>query len=152
LLNRRYLGLVFAVGMGWQLVFIGWIAMNDFPYFVRTFVNLANLIAGVVPYLFLIAMCLTSFRRYARHLSARNWRLLHKSGMYVLWLTITITYVLYLLYGVRGPNEFRSFFAVLFLSAWMLRIAAWVQKRRRRRSRDNQSLVKARYPATTTES
>ncbi len=149
LANRRYLGLVFAVGMGWQLVFIGWIAIHDFPYFVRTFVNLPNLIAGVIPYLFLIAMTLTSFRRYARHLSTRNWRVLHKSGIYILWLTILSTNFLYVLYGVKGPNTFRSLFAALFLSAWVLRIAAWAQKRRVRCRQAAQFLETVRNPATT---
>lgn len=127
--NRRYFGLAFAVGMGWQLVFIGWLALTQTAYAVRNLINWVTFLTGVVPYLFLFAMVLTSFHRFGRHLTVRTWRNVHKSGIYVLWFVITGTYLLYVISGVPGPNAFRSALLSLLLSAWVLRILAWRRKR-----------------------
>jgi DMSO/TMAO reductase YedYZ heme-binding membrane subunit len=121
LANRRYIGLAFASGMAWHLSFVA--------YTIWTFGNPLNAKAtalDVIGFVFLLLLTLTSFRSFARHLSRVNWRRLHKTGVYVIWLVATAIYF----HGVReGWGVFyRVAFAVL-LAAWVLRAAAWAKKR-----------------------
>jgi sulfoxide reductase heme-binding subunit YedZ len=148
--NRRYFGLAFAFGMAWQLVFIGWLAVTHFAYFVPRAVNLNTFIGGVIPYLLLLVMTLTSFRRFGRYFSVRNWRRVHKTGMYVFWFGITSSYAtLYVAPAASGLNVFRCVVLSLFLWAWVLRIAAWARRQLLRRSRTNQSLATNRPTKAT---
>ena len=43
-------------------------------------------------FIFLLLLTLTSFRSVARRLSRANWRRLHKTGVYVIWLVATAIY------------------------------------------------------------
>ena len=67
-------------------------------------------------------MTLTSFRRFSRQLSSANWRRLHKTGIYTLWLLPTYFFL----------DDFvetgRPYYFVLFgvlLAAASLRVIAW---------------------------
>jgi hypothetical protein len=132
MVNRRYFGLAFAVGMGWQLVFILWLTTSHFTYFLQTEVYWGALFTGYVPYLFLLAMTLTSFRRFGRHLSGANWRRLHKTGMYLFWFVITSGYVEIALSG--SGDVFGCLVLSLFLWAWLLRMVSFARRRHLRRS------------------
>jgi DMSO/TMAO reductase YedYZ heme-binding membrane subunit len=84
LANRRYIGLAFAAGMTWHFTFVG--------YFFWAFGNrLAprDLGLDVIGLLFLIAMTITSFSRFRKKLTPRNWRRLHTAGIYTLWFLPT---------------------------------------------------------------
>lgn len=121
LTNRRYIGLAFAFGMAWHLGFVA--------YTLWTFGNPLNARAttlDVTGFIFLLLLTLTSFRLFARHLTPLNWRRLHKTGVYVIWLVATAIYF----HSVReGGDAFhRVAFAVL-LAAWALRTAAWAKER-----------------------
>jgi DMSO/TMAO reductase YedYZ heme-binding membrane subunit len=121
LANRRYIGLAFAFGMAWHFSFVA--------YTIWTFGNPLNAKAtalDVIGFVFLLLLTLTSFRSFARHLSRVNWRRLHKTGVYVIWLVATATYF----YSVRDGGDLfhRVVFAVL-LAAWGLRAAAWGKRR-----------------------
>ena len=121
LANRRYIGLAFAFGMAWHFSFVA--------YTIWTFGNPLNVKAtalDAIGLVFLLLLTLTSFRSFARHLSRVNWRRLHKTGVYVIWLVATAIYF----HSVReGWGLFyRVVFAVL-LAAWVLRAAAWAKKR-----------------------
>ncbi|MCP4966526.1 MAG: hypothetical protein GY926_15010, partial [bacterium] len=83
--NRKILGLCFAAAMGWQLLFIVWLVTVYSDYYVAEVSVLRDVIEGVVRYLFLIAMTLTSFRLGRKLLKPKRWKLLHKSGIYFLW-------------------------------------------------------------------
>ena len=82
--NRKYFGLCFAVGMAWQALFIIWMVVVFTDYYVNEVYVPRDAIEGVVGYLFLIAMVLTTFRFGRKRISRKNWRTLHKSGIYFL--------------------------------------------------------------------
>ena len=124
LANRRYIGLAFAFAMAWHFSFVA--------YTIGSFGNPLNAKAtalDVIGFVFLLLLTLTSFRSGARRLSRANWRRLHKTGVYVIWLVAITIYF----HSVRNGGDLfhRVAFAVL-LAAWMLRIAAWARKRIRR--------------------
>ena len=119
LANRRYIGLAFAFSMAWHFSFVA--------YTIWTFGNPLNAKAtalDAIGFLFLLLLTLTSFRSFARHLSPVNWRRLHKTGVYVIWLVATAIYF----HSLRdGDLLHRVVFAVL-LAAWALRAVAWAKK------------------------
>ena len=104
--NRSYIGLCFAAAMAWQLLFILWMVMGYWGYYAREVYVLEDVVVQVPGYLFLFAMTLTSFPRWRSKLSARQWRMLHKSGIYFLWATVWTTYW-YELYLLRRPPVYR---------------------------------------------
>jgi methionine sulfoxide reductase heme-binding subunit len=119
LANRRYIGLAFAFAMAWHFSFVA--------YRIWTFGNPLNAKAtalDVIGLISLLLLTLTSFRSVARHLSRPNWRRLHKTGVYVIWLVATAIY-----FHSLGDGDLlhRVVFAVL-LVAWALRSAAWAKK------------------------
>jgi sulfoxide reductase heme-binding subunit YedZ len=120
LANRRYIGLAFAFGMAWHFSFVA--------YTIWTFGNPLNAKAtamDVIGFVFLLLLTLTSFRSFARHLTRVNWRRLHKTGVYVIWLVATAIYF----HSVRHEGDLlhRVIFVAL-LAAWVLRGAAWAKK------------------------
>src|ERR1700733_14682971 len=119
LANRRYIGLAFAFSMAWHFSFVA--------YTIWTFGNPLNAKAtalDAIGFLFLLLLTLTSFRSFARHLSPVNWRRLHKTGVYVIWLVATAIYF----HSLRdGDLLHRVVFAVL-LAAWALPAVAWAKK------------------------
>lgn len=125
LANRRYFGLAFAWGMGWHLAFVG--------YSIVSFGNPLNrtaLTLDLIGFTFLLALTLTSFNWSARLLGATNWRRLHKTGVYVIWLLAT-----YIFFGfARGDRDlFHIGMLMVLLGAWGLRVVAggmkWLARR-----------------------
>ena len=119
LANRRYFGLAFAFGMAWHLGFVAysiWSFGN--PLSAR---SLAFDVAGLV---FLMLMTLTSFRWGARHLSPANWRRLHKTGVYVIWLLATELYF----HRLTTDRSHAAVFGAL-IAAGGLRFAAAARQR-----------------------
>ena len=121
LANRRYIGLAFAFAMALHFGFV--------TYFIWTFGNPLNFRAtmmDVVGFIFLLMMTLTSFRWGARYVSRANWRRLHKTGVYAIWLVAILIYF----HGVRvGAGLMYDVFLGVLLVTWMLRIAAWARQR-----------------------
>ena len=130
LANRRYIGLAFAFAMALHFGFVA--------YFIGSFGNPLNLRAtlmDVVGFIFLLMMTLTSFRWGASYLSRANWRRLHKTGVYAIWLVAILIYF----HAVRvGAGPMYRFFLGVLLVAWMLRVAAWARLRLSRRQRESQ--------------
>lgn len=122
LANRRYFGLAFAFGMAWHFTFVG--------YSVIRFGNRlgpSDLTLDSIGLCLLLAMTLTSFRRFSRRVTLVNWRRLHKAGVYTIWFLVTYFY----LDDFRSNgNRFYLGVAGLFLAAWVLRMIAWIRKRR----------------------
>ena len=124
--NRRYVGLAFALAMAWHFIFVG--------YAILSFGNPLNARAtalDVTGLTFLLLMTLTSFTWSARRLGPENWRLLHKTGIYVIWFVATYVYL-----GTVRRGGDRLHYAILgvLLLAWLLRIAAWLKPRIRHRA------------------
>jgi hypothetical protein len=96
--NRRYLGLAYAAGMGWQAIFILWLVTLHFGYYLEV-ANLPYDLAEEAPgYVLLGAMVWTSFAPGRRRLSANQWKWLHKIGIYYLWGETWATYWFYSYY------------------------------------------------------
>lgn len=127
LTNRRYFGLTFAFGMAWHFAFVGY-SLASFGNRLNGFVTTLDVIGLVC----LAALTVTSFRPVARRLSARNWRRLHKTGVYVIWLLATFIYA----EAVRsGPGVFDVTAMSILLAAWGLRFSSWIQRQRNGRPR-----------------
>ena len=125
LANRRYVGLAFAFGMAWHLVFVGYSFSTSGVHLNRTIITL-----DLVGLAFLLALTMTSFRWAARHLSVRVWRRLHKTGVYVIWLLATYIYA----ESVRwGPDAVNVTALTILLAAWGVRVASMQASRQHRR-------------------
>jgi len=121
LANRRYFGLTFAAGMAWHFGFVGYVIWSfGNPLTLRSTVS--DLIGAV----FLLLLTVTSSQRAVRLLGAANWRRLHKTGVYVIWLLTTNIY-----YYNSGSDRFHQAVLVALIGAWLLRVAAWAKQRLR---------------------
>lgn len=135
LANRRYIGLAFAFTMAWHFSFVA--------YTIWSFGNPLNAKAtslDVIGLVFLLLLTLTSFPWAVRRLGRTNWRRLHKTGVYVIWLLATELYF----HSIRdgGDRLHWAIFSAL-LAAWLLRVAAWTKKRMA-----SPAQATARMPAT----
>ncbi len=126
--NRKIMGLSFAAAMAWQLFFILWLVTVYSGYYMEGVYVLRDVIEGVVGYSFLIAMTLTSFKFARKHLQPKSWRLLHKSGIYAIWMYAYSVYWWELFYYPTPELIDYVYYWAGFL-AWGLRAAAWRKKR-----------------------
>ncbi len=127
--NRKFIGLCFAAAMAWQLTFILWLVGIHTEYYVNDVYVLSDAVEGVVGYTLLIAMVLTSFKFGRSLLSSRQWKLLHTSGIYWLWIYAWSVYWFSVFY-YESPAILLDY--VYFwggLLAWGLRMMAWTKKR-----------------------
>lgn len=132
--NRRIIGLCFAAGMAWQLFFILWLVTGFFGYYMEEAYNYYDLAEQIPGYIILIAMTITSFRFGRRMISGRQWRLLHKGGIYFLWGVVWSTYW-FELYYYDDIQMIDYIYYWMGIAAWGVRIAAWSKKRRLRQRR-----------------
>lgn len=121
--NRRLMGIAFAgihtAHLG--LIFFRARQIADFD------LNIAESVGGVAIYLLIYLMFLTSFDATARALGPRNWRILHKVGLYVVLLAFIPT----LLPESSEQLTFgRSLLLVLAAIAFVLRLTAYLAKRK----------------------
>lgn len=127
--NRKFVGLCFAAGMTWQLVFILWYVFGHYQHYVVAAYTVYAVAVGVVGYAFLIPMAITSFKTNRRHMSNEHWKLLHLFGMYNLWIYAYSTYFWEMYYyddkQIIDFVYFWAGFAVI-----ILRFAAWAKRRK----------------------
>ena len=133
--NRRYIGLCFATGMGWQLTFIVWMLVGHWSYYLENVYLFLDLAVQAPGYLALFLMTATSFRPGRRRLSARQWRILHKTAIYFLWGTVWSTYW-YELYYYDDIQRIDYVFYWAGFAALAVRVLAWTQKQWRLASTD----------------
>jgi hypothetical protein len=129
--NRRMVGLSFAAGMAWQLLFILWLVFGHRQYYLEHAYSPYDLAEQVPGYIVLIAMTVTSFGPGRRLLSPRQWRGLHKGGIYFLWAVVWSTYWFELYYY----DDIQAIDYVYYwagFGAWLLRVMAWVKRREAR--------------------
>ena len=126
--NRRIFGLCFAAGMGWQLVFIAWMFVGHWDFYMEEIHPAGDLPLRLVAYAILLAMTVTSFAAPRRMIGPKAWRVLHKVGIYSMWLAIWGSYT-EALFVMENPPGVAYLFAAAGLAAWMLRIAAFTQQR-----------------------
>lgn len=142
--NRRIFGLCFAAGMAWQLLFIFWLVIGFFGYYMEEAYNYYDLSEQIPGYLILFAMTFTSFRFGRNMLSPRQWKFLHKGGIYFIWAVVWSTYWFELYYyDDIQPIDYAYYW--MGIAAWGMRMAAWTKKRR-----SSQSLTGTlKFPAQT---
>ena len=126
--NRRYLGLVFAVAMAWQGTFILLVSTLHAAHYYDEIYYLRDELEGTSGYLFLAAMVLTSFRPGRRLLSAAQWKVLHRCGVYFLWAYAFSVYWWNLFYYGNAVAIDYAYYAAGLL-AFAARIAAWGRRR-----------------------
>jgi hypothetical protein len=131
--NRKFVGLCFAAAMAWQALFIAWLTSIHTDYYVNEVYVLSDAVEGLIGYAFLIAMVLTSFKFGRSRLSPRQWRLLHKGGIYWLWYYAWSVYWFYVFYYPVEYSEPAGLIDYVYywggFLAWGLRLAAWSKKR-----------------------
>ncbi|MBT4146946.1 MAG: hypothetical protein HOJ34_01285 [Kordiimonadaceae bacterium] len=127
--NRKIFGLCFATGMAWQLFFIVWFVIGSFDYYMEEAYAFHSLVEQLPGYLILIAMTITSFRLARKKMSGKNWRLLHKGGMYLLWGILFSTYW-YELFYYTDIQPIDHIYYWMGFGAWLSRIGSWTKKRR----------------------
>ena len=91
LVNRRYLGVSFAVSHLAHFLAILALAGWSFSRMVRD-ANPTVAVLGGIAYLFIIAMTVTSFDRTAAWLGPRRWRRLHTVGVWCIWTIFFLTF------------------------------------------------------------
>jgi DMSO/TMAO reductase YedYZ heme-binding membrane subunit len=128
--NRRSFGLGFAAGMAWQMVFILWLA-NVHPEFYaeEVFSTVSDfVIYRLGPYLFLVAMTITSFFPVRRKMNRKVWYALHWMGIYYLWYDVELTYWYEVnLYEDRQIIDY--IYVTLGGLAYLARVTEWIRVR-----------------------
>jgi len=122
--NRRYLGISFSAVMTGHLLLISWLLI----FVSEQERPIASLVPGIITYVFVFLMLLTSFDGPAQALGSKNWRRLHKTGLYWIGIIFAITLVPDV---INYPDE-PLYLAIgaLIVMALVLRIAAFVMTRR----------------------
>jgi DMSO/TMAO reductase YedYZ heme-binding membrane subunit len=87
--NRRYLGVSFAWAHGLHLLAIVMLALLLGDAFES---EVPTIVVGGAAYLLMFGMAATSFDRSARWLGPQRWKLLHRSGLHLLWLVFAISF------------------------------------------------------------
>jgi len=126
--NRKYIGLCFAVAMAWQGLFIFTMSVLFRDYYYEDIYFLRDELEGSVGYIFLAAMVVTSFQFARKHLTAKQWKLIHRSALYFLWAYGFSVYW-WNLYYYDNPQPIDYVFYWMGFSAFALRIAAWSKQR-----------------------
>jgi len=127
--NRTQIGMCFATAMAWQGLFIFMMSVFFRDYYYADVYLLRDEIEGSIGYLFLPAMVLTSFQFVRKHLTPKQWKLIHKTGIYFLFAYPFSVYWWNVSYYPNPESMDYLYYWGGFL-AWTLRITAWAKKRR----------------------
>ncbi|MCW5805150.1 MAG: ferric reductase-like transmembrane domain-containing protein [Deltaproteobacteria bacterium] len=122
--ERKWLGLAFATSHAAHLAGIIAIASPDFGAFLRAQPP-TNAIAAAT-FLLLFAMAFTSIDAVKARMSARRWKLLHRTGMHFAWISFAATYT-----GAVASSPVYAVPAAVILGVGALRGAAFLRARRR---------------------
>jgi DMSO/TMAO reductase YedYZ heme-binding membrane subunit len=115
LTNRRYVGITFAAIMTVHLILL--VSLN----------GVKPVIPGIIAYVLVYAMLITSFNKPAAALGPHRWRILHKTGIYVIAIVFSFTVVTSVIEAPGNPIYLTM--AVLMLIALSIRIAAYRKTR-----------------------
>lgn len=126
--NGKYFGFCFATAMAWQGLFI--FMMSNFfrDYYFEEVFLFRDELEGSIGYIFLTAMVVTSFNFGRKHLTMKQFKLLHRSAVYYLWAYPMAVYWWNLFYYEDPiPIDYLYYWAGFL--AFALRIAAWGKHR-----------------------
>ena len=125
--NRRYVGLSFAAGFGWQAVFILVLLVLHGDYYATVLHDTAEFISRMLSYLLLLALTVTSFFPVRRVMDPRHWRLLHLVGIWYFWAAIWVSYAETVMAG--DTRVIAIVFVISGLVVLTLRCAAFLKQR-----------------------
>ena len=123
--QRRYIGLAFALGFYLHLA-----SVVAFHIRVDKVPGAVAFVGGGLAYLLLTCMVVTSTDQWQRRLG-RNWRRLHRTGMYYLGVLFALAYVSKSLVQEAGGVAFLPF-GLASLLPFLLRLLLWLRSRSRR--------------------
>lgn len=126
--NRKYIGLCFAVAMAWQGLFIFIMSNFNREYYFDEIFYLRDELEGSTGYIFLTAMVVTSFQFGRKHLSPKQWKVVHKCSLYYLFAYPFSVYWWNVSY-YPNPQVFDYVLYWFGFTAFTLRIAAWGRNR-----------------------
>jgi methionine sulfoxide reductase heme-binding subunit len=125
--NRRYTGLSFAAGFGWQAVFIA-VLLTLYPaHYWDDIHKASDLLGRSLSYIFLLALTITSFLSVRRKMSRAQWHWLHLIGIWYFWAAIWLSYADQAL--SQNAKTIDVVFALLGLLVLILRLAANIKSR-----------------------
>lgn len=121
--NRRYLGIAFAAVMSAHLYLL--IRLNGFQI----------AIPGMIAFTLIYLMLITSFNKPAAAMGPKRWRVLHKTGIYVVGLLFLVTVadgVVNVYHSIEPPSDGWIYYVLagLIVVALLIRITAWLKKQR----------------------
>jgi methionine sulfoxide reductase heme-binding subunit len=114
LANRRYLGLSFAISHfthALAIIGLAMVASNS----IRTDHG------GILGYIFIGLMMLTSFDRPAQFLGHRSWKILHGTGSYYLWIAFLVAFSK----RIAGNPGFYAPITIALIMALLLKLGAY---------------------------
>jgi DMSO/TMAO reductase YedYZ heme-binding membrane subunit len=140
--NRKYIGLVFAVGMAWQAAFIFMLSTFHRDYYFSDVYYFRDEVEGSVGYIFLVAMVITSFQFARKRVNHAQWKLIQKGGIYFLWAYPFSVYWWNLFYypyvdGYSNPELHDYLFYWAGFLAFAMRIFAWGKLRNKALSKSD---------------
>lgn len=118
LVNRRYLGVSFAVSHGVHLTAI--IVLARISSAFRADVSMITVVFGGFGFVVAALLAATSSNRAVAWMGARRWRIVHKFGVYYLWFIFLVTY---LPAAIQRPS-YSVFVLVLFTMIGIRLLAA----------------------------
>jgi methionine sulfoxide reductase heme-binding subunit len=124
LAERKWIGLGFAASHAAHLGGIITLASPDFGAFLRAQPP-TNAVAATT-FLLLFAMAFTSIEAVKKQMSARAWKLLHRTGMHFAWVSFTATYA-----TAIAVQPLYAIPAVILFAIAGVRVAAWLRLRKR---------------------
>ena len=134
--NRRYFGLSFAAGFGWQAVFIGVLLALHNAYYWEELHDDITLLGRMASYVFLFALTITSFYPVRRKMRPKHWRWLHLVGIWYFWAAIWTSYAPMALSS--NAKTIDVVYTVVGLVALFLRVAAYLRTRSHNLSEANE--------------
>ena len=83
-MNRKFFGISFAIVHLVHLFFLILLQLYFYPLFTEDSDSL--IVVGILAYVFIVLMLLTSFPFFSKFLTKKNWKILHTTGGYWIWV------------------------------------------------------------------
>lgn len=113
--NRKYFGVTFALIHFYHLGLL--VIKNNIFEPVFSQINLSFLISGIITYMFIAFMLLTSLPKVSDNLSEKQWPRLHIIGGYIILTVFTVLYV-----RLALADKIYLPFVIMALFVWFLRL------------------------------
>lgn len=115
--NRRYIGVSFVLSHFVHLLFLIMLIVN-YPEDPLAKLHTIEIVLASLTYVFILLMLITSFEAPRRWVSDKSWRMLHTTGMYLIWLIFLDTFG----FGALNNSMYIPL-VILLIAAMGLRIA-----------------------------